>query len=81
MMPFKVCPVCNGEVIKKEVEKILRGGNNTAVLKVKAEVCLHCGERMYSKETISRFEEIRLKLKREDTKGMKLLGKSFKAVA
>ncbi len=81
MIPFKNCPVCNGEVVGKEVEKILRGGNNTAVLKVKAEVCLHCGERMYSKEMISRFEEICLKLEREDTKDLTLLGKSYQAVA
>jgi YgiT-type zinc finger domain-containing protein len=39
------CPICGGELIEKEVEKVLKGGANTAILKVKAEVCLHCGER------------------------------------
>ena len=66
-MPFKQCPVCGGEVVVKEVEKLLRGGVNTAVVKVEAEVCLPCGERMYSKDTISLFEQIRAKLARQET--------------
>ncbi|MEK6623039.1 MAG: YgiT-type zinc finger protein [Planctomycetota bacterium] len=48
MMPFEKCPVCGSGLIGKKVEKLLRGGSNTAVLKVHAEVCLHCGERFYS---------------------------------
>jgi len=27
MMPFDKCPVCGGEIVKKEVDKLLRGGN------------------------------------------------------
>jgi len=50
MMPFGKCPVCGGEMVGKEVEKLLRGGVNTAFLRVPAEVCLHCGERLYSQE-------------------------------
>ena len=46
MIPFKKCPICGGEVVEKEVEKLLRGGKNTAVILVRAEVCLHCGERI-----------------------------------
>jgi hypothetical protein len=30
-MPFERCPVCGGDLAHKEVEKILRGGANTAV--------------------------------------------------
>ncbi|HJW87687.1 MAG TPA: hypothetical protein VJ440_13725 [Candidatus Brocadiaceae bacterium] len=33
MMPFEKCPVCGSGLIGKEVEKLLRGGSNTAVLK------------------------------------------------
>ena len=46
MKPLDKCPVCGGELVEKEVEKVLRGGNHTAVLPVQAEVCLHCGERL-----------------------------------
>lgn len=79
MKPFKKCPVCGGELAEKEVEKLLRGGNNTAVLKVNADVCLHCGERLYSEDTVRKFEEIRAKLERQQTSDFKLLGKNFKA--
>ena len=77
MLPFKKCPVCKGEMIEKEVEKLLHGGNNTAIIKVKAEVCLHCGERLYAKETISKFAEIRVKLKRQDVTDFQQIGKTY----
>ncbi|MEW5717684.1 MAG: YgiT-type zinc finger protein [Chloroflexota bacterium] len=77
MAPFEKCPVCGGELVEKEVEKLLRGGKNTAVLKVPAEVCLHCGERLYSQETVRRFEEIRSKLERQETAEFQLLGLAF----
>ena len=78
MMPFNKCPVCGGELVEREVEKLVRGGNNIAVIKVKAEVCLHCGERLYSQETVRQFEEIRAKLERQEVKNFQLLGQSFK---
>ena len=77
MIPFNKCPVCGGEVVEKEVEKLLRGGVHTAVLKVQAEVCLHCGERLYSQETVRQFEQIRAKLEQEDVADFQPLGQSF----
>lgn len=77
MKPFNKCPICGNEVVEKEVEKLLKGGNNIAVIKVMAEVCLHCGERLYSQETVRKFEKIRAKLSREETHEFQLLGKSF----
>jgi len=77
MMPFEKCPVCGGELVEKEVEKLLRGGVHMAVLKVHAEVCLLCGERLYTQETVRRFEEIRAKLKRQETADFQPLGLSF----
>jgi YgiT-type zinc finger domain-containing protein len=77
MMPFKQCPVCGGEVVEKEVEKLLRGGRHTAVVSVPAEVCLKCGERLYSTETIRRFEQIRAKLERQEVAEFQPLGQSF----
>ncbi len=64
MRPFDKCLICGGELVEKEVEKLLRGGRHTAVLRVQAEVCLHCGERLYSQDTVRYFEKIR-KLKRD----------------
>ncbi len=80
MLPFEKCPVCGGEIVEKEVEKLLRGGNHTAVVTVPAEVCLRCGERLYSKETISQFEQIRAKLMRHQVAEFQLVGQSFLVV-
>ncbi|MCH8127825.1 YgiT-type zinc finger protein [candidate division KSB1 bacterium] len=77
MKSFQKCPLCGGKLIIKEVEKLLRGGNHTAVIKVMAEVCSHCGERLYQKETVERFEQIRLKLESEDIQEFKPIGKSY----
>lgn len=80
MIPFGKCPLCGGEMVEKEVEKLLRGGVHTAVLKVRAEVCLRCGERLYSPETVRLFEQVRAKLERGDLEGFKPLGRSFAVV-
>ena len=56
MMPFTQCPVCGGELVEKQVEKLLRGGCHTALICVSAEVCLHCGEHLYSQDVVRRFE-------------------------
>jgi YgiT-type zinc finger domain-containing protein len=78
-MSFQRCPVCGGELVEKEVEKLLRGGIHTAILRVRAEVCLRCGERLYSQDTVRRFEEIRAKLERQETAEFEPLGLSFRA--
>ena len=77
MKPFKKCPICGGKLVKKEVEKLLQGGKHTAILKVSAEVCLHCGERLYTQDTVRYFEQIRDKLKRQDILGFQPLGQFF----
>jgi YgiT-type zinc finger domain-containing protein len=77
MKLFEKCPVCGGDLVAKDVEKVLKGGTNTAVVKVKAEVCLHCGERLYASKTISRFEDIRKKLSEEDVSDFEPIGKTY----
>ena len=78
MTPFEKCPMCGGEVVRKQTEKLLRGGVNLAVVTVDAEVCLHCGERLYSTDTIRSFEKIRSKLDRQQVDEFEPLGKSFR---
>ncbi|GIV77781.1 MAG: hypothetical protein KatS3mg050_2175 [Litorilinea sp.] len=80
MKPFHKCPVCGGELVEKEVEKLLRGGKHTAVIKVRAEVCLQCGERLYAAETVKRFEQIRQKLEKQEVSEFQPLGQSFEVV-
>lgn len=81
MVPFKKCPVCGREIVHKNVEKLLKGGDNTAMLNVDAEVCLHCGERFYSIETAKYFEEIREKLAKQDFHEFTQVGRSFQIVS
>ncbi|MBM3748892.1 MAG: YgiT-type zinc finger protein [Acidobacteria bacterium] len=77
MMPFAKCPACGGELVAKEVEKLIRGANHVAILKAPAEVCLHCGERLYSQDVIVRFEQVKAKLERQETSDFEPLGISF----
>ncbi len=77
MIPFSKCPVCGGDLFEKEVEKLLRGGPNVAVIRVTAEVCQSCGERLFSHETVKRFEDIRSKLEQEKVEAFQPLGQSF----
>jgi len=77
MKPFEKCPVCGGELETKQVEELLKGGGNTVSIKVSAEVCLHCGERLYAEDVVRTFEEIRSKLQKQDFSHFKILGQSY----
>ena len=79
MTPFEKCPVCGGEIVERQVQKLLRGGRHTASITVPAEVCLHCGERLYSPDVVKRFDEIRAKLERQDTDEFQQIGQTFEA--
>lgn len=78
MKVLESCPVCGGELLEKEVEKVLRGGGDTAVVWVQADVCLKCGERLYSEDTVRKFEDIRKRLESNDTAGFEPIGKTFR---
>jgi len=80
MSALDKCPVCGGELAEKQVEKLLRGGMHTAVLKVRAQVCLRCGERLYGAETVKQFERVRRKLENEELDEFQQLGRSFQVV-
>jgi YgiT-type zinc finger domain-containing protein len=80
MKHLEHCPVCAGELVTKEVTKTLRGGGNTASIRVQADVCLSCGERLYSLETIHQFDTIRAKLKQQETAEFEPTGRAFQVV-
>lgn len=67
-------------MVEKKVEKLLRGGVNIAAATAHAEVCLHCGERLYSTETVNRFQQIRTKLACHEVADLQPMGQSFKTV-
>ena len=77
MITSDICPICGKDTIVKEVTEIITGGGNTATISVEAEVCCHCGERLYTPETIRKFEEIKYELENQETEKFKVIGKSF----
>ena len=78
MTALSRCPRCGGELVEKMVEKLLRGGDNFAVVTVPAEVCRRCGEYLYSMETVELFERVRLRLADQDVADFVPLGHSFR---
>lgn len=77
MKPFEKCPICGGNLESKQVEKLISNGGNTVSMKVSADVCLHCGERLYAEDVVKSFEEIRGKLRKHEFGHFKTLGQSF----
>ena len=75
---FDQCPVCGGEVKKKQVTKVLRGGGHTAAIEVEAEVCQACGESLFAPETIKQFEKTVEDLKNGNTQQLVVSGKAYK---
>ena len=77
MRPFENSPVCGGDLTNKQVEKLLGGVGNTVSMRVTADVCLHCGERLYAEDVVRSFEEIRGKLRKQEFRHLRSLGQSF----
>ena len=65
MASFDKCPVCGGGIKNKKVEKIVRVGDLSEIVKIQAEVCLRCGERLYAPPVVKRISQSRSKLQRE----------------
>ncbi len=59
------------------MEKIVKGGNDVAILRVKAGVCEKCGERLYTKEVHKKIEEIRSELKQRTLELFKPIGQTY----
>jgi YgiT-type zinc finger domain-containing protein len=72
------CAICEGEVVEKKVEKLLRGGTNMASVEVDAEVCLHCGERFYTPNVVELFEKIESELERDEIQSFQAIGQAFR---
>ena len=73
-----LCPRCGGELVWQQVEKLLRGGVNVAVVTVPAEVCRRCGEWLFHISTVRRFEQIRGQLARQETAEFAPLGQAYR---
>jgi len=77
-MKNQKCPSCQGELETKQIEKMLKGGNHTAIMQVEAEVCSKCGEKLYKPDIVHQFTEIRAKLRNQQTEDFQVIGQSFR---
>lgn len=73
-----ICPICGGNVAIKEVEKIVRGGSNVAILEVRAGVCSKCGEKIYSKDVHEKIQKVRKELELGRTKDFEAVGRAYR---
>ena len=69
------CVRCGSSDLEdKKVEKLVRGGDDVAVLRVQATVCHHCGERYLPNETIRAMEQTRYDLEEGKMSRFRALG-------
>ncbi|MGB2799674.1 MAG: YgiT-type zinc finger protein [Dehalococcoidia bacterium] len=54
------CPICGGETREDIVEvQVMISEEPYIIQGIKAEVCVQCGERLYSLDEVRRIEELR----------------------
>ena len=80
MTTLDLCVFCEGQMFCKDVELLLRGGDNVATVIVAADVCLRCGQQTYAHETSLKLEEIERKLAANDTEEFQPRGQHFQVV-
>ena len=81
-MALDKCPRCGfDDVIEKNVDKVIRGGEDAAVISVPAEVCLHCGERFYAGKVGFCFDAIRKRLDSGQVEEFQPIGRYFRVPA
>ena len=68
-MKLGVCPICGGKTVRKSVDltESLKG-KIVIIKKVKAEVCLQCGERLYSESEMQKIDAFLQKVKNGSVK-------------
>lgn len=81
MKYVKQCPQCGGMIVEKSVVEVLCGGMNTALLTVQAGVCRHCGERLFTLETVRQFERIEAQLEQQQTEDFQRVGITYQVAA
>lgn len=58
------CPRCGGELeYDREVQHPVREGNDVALVRVHADVCTRCGERLFNPDMTERLARARQMLK------------------
>lgn len=62
-MKVGICPICGGEMADKSVDVVDTIDGKLVIIRgVSAEVCVRCGERLYSGEEMRKMEKLREKI-------------------
>jgi len=70
------CARCGSSDLEdKDVEKLIRGGDDVAALRVRATVCHACGERYLASEAIRALEQARHDLEEGKVSRFRALGR------
>ncbi len=63
------CVICGSQDInEKNVDEEIRKGNDVVMVKINTLVCESCGERYYTRQTMTMLEEIEEKLRKKSIK-------------
>ena len=77
---FEQCVFCGGQMFHKDVELLLKGGDNVATITVQADVCLRCGHHLYDPQVSRKIDEIRKMLAAGETEEFQPRGRHFHVV-
>ena len=55
-----ICPICGGEMVDKSVDVVDTINGKLFIIRgISAEVCVRCGERLYSQSDMKKMEKLR----------------------
>lgn len=62
-MKAGICPICGGEMVDKSVDVVDTINGKLVIIRgISAEVCVRCGERLYSQGEMKKMEKLREKI-------------------
>jgi len=62
-MKVGICPICGGKTARKNVDVVDTVNGKFIIIRgISAEVCVRCGERLYSKNEMKKMEKLREKI-------------------
>ena len=68
-MKVGICPVCGGEMVDKRVDVVDTINGKLVIIRgISAEVCVRCGERLYSQGEMRKMEKLREKIQDNSVK-------------
>jgi len=68
-MKAGICPICGGEMADKSVDVVDTINRKLVIIRgISAEVCVRCGERLYSQCQMKKMEKLREKIQDNSVK-------------